>query len=110
MSSLALLALVHLATNPARAYRRRTGRAAFAVEVADRDSGLGQLCRRAERLAADLERQVPGLRELYVSELGAAIGAHVGPGAVGLVVAPAGPPLAPAQQDEQDPPQEAGDR
>ena len=28
------------------------------------------------------------LRELHVSELGAAIGAHVGPGAVGVVVAP----------------------
>ena len=30
----------------------------------------------------------PALRELHVSELGAAIGAHVGPGAVGVVVAP----------------------
>lgn len=47
-----LLALVNLATNPARAYRARTGRAAFAVEVADRSSADGQLCRRAERLAA----------------------------------------------------------
>jgi hypothetical protein len=28
------------------------------------------------------------VRELHVSELGAAIGAHVGPGAVGVVVAP----------------------
>ena len=28
------------------------------------------------------------MRELHVSELGAAIGAHVGPGAVGVVVAP----------------------
>jgi hypothetical protein len=50
--AMGLLALVHLATNPARAYRRRTGRAAFAVEVADRDSELGRLCGRAERLAA----------------------------------------------------------
>ena len=55
---------------------------------------------RAERLAADLEEKVPGLRELYVSELGAAIGAHVGPGAVGLVVAPAGPPPPAAQQED----------
>ena len=55
---------------------------------------------RAERLAADLEERIPGLRELYVSELGAAIGAHVGPGAVGLVVAPAGLPPAPARQQE----------
>lgn len=43
---------------------------------------------RAERLAAELREQVPTLRELHVSELGAAIGAHVGPGAVGVVVAP----------------------
>ena len=59
---------------------------------------------RAERLAADLEERVPDLRELYVSELGAAIGAHVGPGAVGLVVAPAA--TAPAE----DRPQQAEDR
>src|SRR5918998_725479 len=59
---------------------------------------------RAERLAADLEERVPGLRELYVSELGAAIGAHVGPGAVGLVVAPA------ATAPTQDRPQQAEDR
>jgi DegV family protein with EDD domain len=43
---------------------------------------------RAERLAADLRDRLPQLRELHVSELGAAIGAHVGPGAVGVVVAP----------------------
>jgi DegV family protein with EDD domain len=43
---------------------------------------------RAERLAAELRDRLPALRELHVSELGAAIGAHVGPGAVGVVVAP----------------------
>ena len=43
---------------------------------------------RAERLAAELRERVPSVRELHVSELGAAIGAHVGPGAVGVVVAP----------------------
>ena len=43
---------------------------------------------RAERLAAEIRDRVPSLRELHVSELGAAIGAHVGPGAVGAVVAP----------------------
>ena len=62
---------------------------------------------RAEKLAADLQTRLPGLRELYVSELGAAIGAHVGPGAVGLVVAPAGPASPP---DGADRPQEAEDR
>jgi DegV family protein with EDD domain len=43
---------------------------------------------RAERLAAEVRDRLPQVRELYVSELGAAIGAHVGPGAVGVVVAP----------------------
>jgi hypothetical protein len=49
--AMALLALVHVTTNPARAYRRRTGRGAFAVEVDDRGSTDGQLCLRAERFA-----------------------------------------------------------
>ncbi len=43
---------------------------------------------KAERLAAEVRDRLPQLRELHVSELGAAIGAHVGPGAVGIVVAP----------------------
>jgi DegV family protein with EDD domain len=43
---------------------------------------------KADRLAAELRERLPSLRELHVSELGAAIGAHVGPGAVGVVVAP----------------------
>ena len=43
---------------------------------------------KAERLAADIRDRLPQLRELHVSELGAAIGAHVGPGAVGVVIAP----------------------
>jgi DegV family protein with EDD domain len=43
---------------------------------------------RAARLAEGLRAALPGLRELHVSELGAAIGAHVGPGAVGVVVDP----------------------
>jgi DegV family protein with EDD domain len=58
---------------------------------------------RAERLAADLRARLPGLRELYVSELGAAIGAHVGPGAVGLVVAPAVPLLQQGGEDGEQP-------
>jgi DegV family protein with EDD domain len=53
---------------------------------------------RADRLTAELRQHVPELVELYVSELGAAIGAHVGPGAVGVVIAPM-----PPQQTEPDP-------
>ncbi|MCF6743208.1 DegV family protein [Blastococcus sp. KM273128] len=41
---------------------------------------------RADRLVTELRARVPGLRDLHVSELGAAIGAHVGPGAVGVVL------------------------
>jgi DegV family protein with EDD domain len=43
---------------------------------------------RAERLAGELRDRLPRLTELYVSEIGAAIGAHVGPGSVGVVVSP----------------------
>ncbi|MGY1770778.1 DegV family protein [Blastococcus sp. SYSU D00813] len=43
---------------------------------------------RAQRLAADLRGALPRIGQLLVSELGAAIGAHVGPGAVGVVVSP----------------------
>jgi len=44
---------------------------------------------RAERLAAELRDRLPRMTGLYVSEIGAAIGAHVGPGSVGVVVVPA---------------------
>ncbi|WP_138733079.1 DegV family protein [Modestobacter excelsi] len=43
---------------------------------------------RAHRLAEQLTARLPGLQELHVSELGAAVGAHVGPGAVGVVIDP----------------------
>ncbi|TKJ31738.1 DegV family protein [Blastococcus sp. CCUG 61487] len=56
---------------------------------------------KAEQLAADLRDQVPTVRDLYVSELGAAIGAHVGPGAVGVVVAPE--PADRVAHDAEDP-------
>ncbi len=41
---------------------------------------------RAERLAARLAARLPGLRRCLVSEVGAAIGAHTGPGMLGVVV------------------------
>ncbi|MFJ9035851.1 DegV family protein [Streptomyces sp. NPDC102406] len=43
---------------------------------------------RAEALAGWLRERVPGLGELHVSEVGAVIGAHTGPGLVGAVVSP----------------------
>ncbi|CCG02495.1 DegV family protein [Blastococcus saxobsidens] len=59
---------------------------------------------RADRLVTELRERVPGLRELHVSELGAAIGAHVGPGSVGVVIStgaptPAEPTDGPARDD-----------
>ncbi|MGW8376162.1 DegV family protein [Streptomyces sp. ODS28] len=43
---------------------------------------------RADRLALGLRERVPGLAELHVSEVGAVIGAHTGPGLLGAVVSP----------------------
>ncbi|MFF8742336.1 DegV family protein [Streptomyces californicus] len=41
---------------------------------------------RAERLAERLRERLPGLAELHVSEVGAVIGAHTGPGLLGAVI------------------------
>ncbi|HEX4727837.1 MAG TPA: DegV family protein, partial [Jatrophihabitans sp.] len=41
---------------------------------------------RAADLAGRLRSALPNLRELYESEVGAAVGAHVGPGLLGSVV------------------------
>lgn len=43
---------------------------------------------RAHGLADRLRERVPGLRELYISEVGAVVAAHTGPGLLGVVVAP----------------------
>ncbi|MEV8033089.1 DegV family protein [Streptomyces sp. NPDC002742] len=43
---------------------------------------------RASALADRLRARVPGLAELHVSEVGAVIGAHTGPGLLGAVVSP----------------------
>ncbi|MBO1333917.1 DegV family protein [Streptomyces sp. VRA16 Mangrove soil] len=43
---------------------------------------------RAEALADRLRERVPGLAELHVSEVGAVIGAHTGPGLLGAVISP----------------------
>ena len=45
---------------------------------------------RAEQLAERLRQRVPGRRHLVVNEVGAVVGAHVGPGMLGVVVSPAG--------------------
>ncbi|MDH6623332.1 DegV family protein with EDD domain [Streptomyces sp. LBL] len=43
---------------------------------------------RASALADRLRGRVPGLADLHVSEVGAVIGAHTGPGLLGVVVSP----------------------
>ncbi|MDX3378947.1 DegV family protein [Streptomyces sp. ME02-6991-2A] len=43
---------------------------------------------RADRLAERLRERVPGLADLHVSEVGAVIGAHTGPGLLGAVISP----------------------
>jgi DegV family protein with EDD domain len=43
---------------------------------------------RADTLAAHLRDRLPRLRDLHVGEVGPAIGAHVGPGMLGVVLAP----------------------
>ncbi len=43
---------------------------------------------RAAELAERLRARLPGLRTLLVSEVGAVVGAHVGPGMIGVVTAP----------------------
>jgi DegV family protein with EDD domain len=45
---------------------------------------------RAQELAERLRERVPGVRRMVVDEVGAVVGAHVGPGMLGVVVAPAG--------------------
>ncbi|MEK2473498.1 MULTISPECIES: DegV family protein [Streptomyces] len=66
-------------------------------EIAAERAGEGQVdiavhhlaaAERADALAERLRERVPGLNELHVSEVGAVIGAHTGPGLLGVVVSP----------------------
>jgi DegV family protein with EDD domain len=41
---------------------------------------------RAEEVAGRLRSEIPDVHALYVSEIGAVVGAHVGPGVVGVVI------------------------
>jgi DegV family protein with EDD domain len=41
---------------------------------------------RAEDVAGRLRTEIPDIQALYVSEIGAVVGAHVGPGVIGVVV------------------------
>lgn len=61
----------------------RAGQATVDVAVAAADPGD-----REQRIAGELRRRVPGLRELMTVYGSTVIGAHVGPGALGITVAP----------------------
>lgn len=62
------------------------------TEAGDRrvDLGVQHLAAtaRAESLAARLRERIPHAEDVYVGEVGPVIGAHVGPGMLGVVVAP----------------------
>lgn len=44
---------------------------------------------RAERVGSVLRDRIPRLRRMYLNQVGAVVGAHVGPGLIGVVIAPA---------------------
>ncbi|MGY1746497.1 DegV family protein [Blastococcus sp. SYSU D00695] len=83
----------------ARALARLVQRAVEAADGREVDLAVHHLAspERAQKLAGDLRAALPDVGDLLVSELGAAIGAHVGPGAVGVVVSP----RSPAEDEEQ---------
>lgn len=62
------------------------------AEAGDRKVDLGVqhlfASSRAETLAARLRERIPRVEDVYVGEVGPVIGAHVGPGMLGVVVAP----------------------
>ncbi|MEU2350045.1 DegV family protein [Modestobacter sp. NPDC049651] len=98
-----------------RALHRLVQRAAEVAGDAPVDVAVHHLAApdRAQRLADQLTDRLP-VRELHLSELGAALGAHVGPGAVGVVIDPSPREQDdPREQDEsrrQDEPRDQGDR
>ncbi|WP_067461771.1 DegV family protein [Actinomadura macra] len=62
------------------------------TEAGDRKVDLGiqhlAAAARAELLASRLRDRIPRVEDVYVGEVGPVIGAHVGPGMLGVVVAP----------------------
>lgn len=99
-SALAVKPLLHLVDGhiePLEKVRTATKAIARLEEVAVDRSGSRPVdlavhhlasAARAEALAGRLRQRVPGLGELHVSEVGAVVGAHVGPGMLAVVVSP----------------------
>jgi len=74
----------------ARAVARMEDLAAEHAGTAPVDIAVQHLdnAERAGELAARLRTRIPSVRDLYVSEVGTVIAAHVGPGMLGVAVAP----------------------
>ncbi|GAA1501039.1 DegV family protein [Kitasatospora kazusensis] len=99
-SALAVKPLLHLSSGriePLEKVRTASRAIARLEEIAVAQAGEAEVDivvhhlaaeERAEPLAERLRERVPGLRELSVIEVGAVIGAHVGPGLLAVVVAP----------------------
>jgi DegV family protein with EDD domain len=99
-SALAVKPLLHLSggrIEPLEKVRTSSRAIARLEEIAIHQAGAGEVDLAVHHLAAEagarqlaerLRERVPGLRELYVGEVGAVIGAHVGPGLLAVVVSP----------------------
>jgi DegV family protein with EDD domain len=99
-SALSVKPLLHLADGRLEPIERvRTAGRALArlEELAVREAGSRPVdlavqhlaaAERAQEMAERLRRRVPDVRSLHVGEVGAVVGAHVGPGMLGVVLAP----------------------
>ena len=99
-SALAVKPLLHLSggrIEPLEKVRTSSRAIARLEEIAIQQAGAGEVDLAVHHLAAEagarqlaerLRERIPGLRELYVGEVGAVIGAHVGPGLLAVVVSP----------------------
>jgi DegV family protein with EDD domain len=99
-SALAVKPLLHLEDGriqPLEKVRTSSRAIARLEEIAIQQAGAAEVdvtvhhlaaAERAEAMAERLRGRIPGLRELYVCEVGAVIGAHVGPGMLAVVVSP----------------------
>jgi DegV family protein with EDD domain len=101
-TALAVKPLLHVAQGrivPLEKVRTTARAAQRLVELAVKAAGDGPVdlavhhlaaAARAEEVAARLRERLPQVARLLVSEVGAVIGAHVGPGLLGVVVVPKG--------------------
>jgi DegV family protein with EDD domain len=99
-SALAVKPLLHVTgglIQPLEKVRTATRAATRMVELAAQVAGSGRAelavhhlgaAQRAEQLAEQLAERLPAARACLVSEVGAVLGAHAGPGLLGVVVVP----------------------